>query len=92
MKLHLLMYQDGCLPCFAVITPGNAHEINVTWACGFEPGTILVMDRRYLDYSWLDELTARGVYFVTRLKDGAVFEEAAPVPFPRAAKSKPTKS
>ena len=71
VKLHLLLDHDGYLPCFAVITPGKVHEINVARRLRFEPGTILVMDRGYLDYRWLDELTARGVYFVTRLKDGA---------------------
>ena len=85
VKLHLLLDHDGYLPCFAVITPGQVHEINVARRLRFEPGTILVMDRGYLDYRWLDELTARGVYFVTRLKDGAVIEEAAPCPIPKGS-------
>lgn len=88
VKLHLLLDHDGHLPCFAVITPGKVHEINVARRLRFEPGTILVMDRGYLDYRWLDELTARGVYFVTRLKNGAVIEEAAPCPIPRGSQIK----
>ncbi len=31
------------------------------------------MDRGYMDYLWLDQLNASGVFFVTRLKDGAAF-------------------
>jgi hypothetical protein len=85
VKLHLLLDHDGYLPCFAVITPGKVHEINVARRLRFAPGTILVMDRGYLDYRWLDELTAQGVYFVTRLKDGAVIEEAAPCPIPKGS-------
>jgi hypothetical protein len=31
------------------------------------------MDRGYMDYLWLDQLNASGVFFVTRLKEGAAF-------------------
>ena len=37
----------------------------------YEPGTLLVMDRGYLDYSWFADLSQQGVYFVTRMKDNA---------------------
>ena len=40
----------------------------------FDPGTIVVMDRGYTDYAWLGQLTAQAVWFVTRLKDAAVYE------------------
>ncbi len=85
VKLHLLRDHDGSLPGFAVITPGRVHAINVARCLRFEPGTILVMDRGCLDYGWLDALTARGVYFVTRLKDGAGIEAAAPCPIPKGS-------
>jgi IS4 transposase len=39
-----------------------------------EPGTILAIDRGYNDYEWFRELTAEEVYFVTRMKDKAVYE------------------
>jgi hypothetical protein len=67
---------------------GKVHEINVARRLRFEPGTILVMDTGHLDYRWLDELTAQGVYFVTPLKDSAVIEEAAPCPIPKGGQIK----
>ena len=33
------------------------------------------MDRGYTDYDWWEELTRKGVYFVTRLKSNAVYDE-----------------
>jgi hypothetical protein len=33
------------------------------------------MDRGYNDYEWFVQLSQQGVYFVTRLKDNAAFEE-----------------
>lgn len=29
VKLHLLLDHDGYLPCFAVLTEGRRHEVNV---------------------------------------------------------------
>jgi hypothetical protein len=73
VKLHLLLDHDGCLPCFGVITEGKVHEIRVARSLEFPRGTILAMDRGYVDYLWLDELDQQGVFFVTRLKDNAAF-------------------
>ena len=71
VKLHLLLDHDGFLPCYAVITEGKQHEIGVARQLRYEPGTLLVMDRGYNDYSWFADLTRQGVYFVTRMKDNA---------------------
>jgi putative transposase len=49
----------------------------------FEPGSILVMDRGYRDYSWYASLTARGVFFVTRARRNTAYtvtERRAVVP------------
>jgi IS4 transposase len=73
VKLHLLLDHDGYLPCYAVITEGRRHEVTVARTLGFPPGTILVMDRGYVDFAWFAELTRQGVFFVTRLKGNAVY-------------------
>lgn len=53
-------------------------------ACGlrFEPSTIVALDRGYTDYGWFGELTAQGVWFVTRLRANAdcVVVEERPTP------------
>ena len=38
-----------------------------------EAGTILVIDRGYNDYEWFAEMTAEGVFFVTRMKTNTVY-------------------
>ena len=82
VKLHLLLDHDGYLPSVAVITEGKRHDIRVARRLRFEPGTIVVMDRGYVDYAWFGRLTDDEVFFVTRLKDNAVYEvvETRPVP------------
>jgi len=74
VKLHLLLDHDGYLPSFAVITDGKTSDIKAARRLKFEPGTVVVMDRGYIDYEWFVQLTHQSVYFVTRLKDNASFD------------------
>ena len=74
IKLHLLLDHAGYLPSFAVITTGKTHDLRVARQLEFEPGTVLVLDRGYIDYQWFVELSRRKVYFVTRLKENAGYE------------------
>lgn len=74
IKLHLLLDHDGYLPSFAVVTEGKTSEIKVARTLRFDPGTILAIDRGYIDYEWFRELTQEEVYFVTRMKEKAVYE------------------
>lgn len=68
VKLHLLLNHQGCLPSWALITHGKIHDVKVAQMLEFEPGTIVVMDRGYVDYSLFDRWTQSGVWFVTRAK------------------------
>jgi len=74
VKLHLLLDHDGYLPSYAVITDGKKSDIKVARSMKFAPGTVLVMDRGYNDYDWFAELTDQGVFYVTRMKDNAVYD------------------
>lgn len=71
IKLHLLLDHDGCLPCFGVITEGKTHEIRVARTMDWPKGSIVAIDRGYMDYAFLDSLTERDIFFVTRLKGNA---------------------
>ncbi len=82
VKLHLLLDHDGYLPSVVVITEGRRHDVRVARTLRFDPGTIMVMDRGYVDYAWFGQLTTDEVFLVTRLKDNALYEvvERRPVP------------
>src|SRR5262249_15530028 len=73
-KLHLALDHEGSLPGFAVITEGKASEVKVARDWHFEPGTILVFDRGYVDYRWYQRLTDEGVFLVTRLRHDAHYK------------------
>jgi hypothetical protein len=73
IKLHLLLDHDGYLPCFGVITEGKVHDVKVAWSLSLEPGTVVVDDRGYNDYGLFAKWTEEEVYFVTRMKDNALY-------------------
>jgi hypothetical protein len=74
VKLHFTLDHDGYLPTALVITEGTRHDVPLARQQTFAPGTILVFDRGYLDFAWFAELTAAGVFFVTRMKEGLAYE------------------
>ena len=74
LKLHLLLDHDGYLPAFAIITEGKVSDIKIAWQFQFDPHTIVVDDRGYNDYALFGHWTSQVVYFVTRMKDNAVYE------------------
>lgn len=83
IKLHLLLDHDGCLPCYGVITEGKTHEIRVARTLDWPKGSIVAIDRAYTDYAFLDSLTERDVFFVTRLKENAVWTTEATLSAPK---------
>ena len=74
IKLHLLLDHEGYLPSFGVITEGKVADVKVVSQFSFAPGTIVVDDRGYNDYALFGRWTSQRVYFVTRMKDNALYE------------------
>ena len=74
VKLHLVLDHDGYLPKFAVITDGKVSDFEIARELSFAPGTIVVEDRGYTDYEVYARWTEAGVFFVSRLRDNALFE------------------
>jgi hypothetical protein len=74
VKLHLVLDHDGYLPRFALITDGKVSDVEVARHLDFAAGTIVVQDRGYTDYELYARWTESEVFFVSRLRDNAVFE------------------
>jgi len=73
IKMHLLLDHQGYLPSWALVTEGAVHDVKPAHTLSFTPGTIVAMDRGYNDYRLFAAWIEAGVYFVTRMKDNAVF-------------------
>ena len=74
IKLHLQLDHQGCLPCWALVTDGDTNEVRIAQKLVFAPGTIVVVDRGYLDYALYERWSTAGVYFVTRSRTNMVYE------------------
>jgi len=74
VKLHLVLDHDGYLPSFGIITDGSVADVKVAHRIDFAAGTMVVDDRGYDDYRLFAKWTEQGVFFVTRMKQSAVFE------------------
>ncbi len=71
VKLHLLLDHEGYLPVFANLTDGKVHEINIARGLTFPKGSIVAIDKGYIDYALFGTWTSEGIYFVTRQKENA---------------------
>jgi IS4 transposase len=74
VKLHLVLDHDGDLACFGLITDGKVADVKAAHQMHFAPGTVVVDDRGYNDYRLFAYWTHSGVFFVTRMKNNALFE------------------
>ncbi|MGJ1431031.1 transposase [Sphingobacterium spiritivorum] len=67
-KLHTVLDYDGSLPVFIEITYGKVHESKKANSFSFPKGSVVVMDRGYVDFKWMNILDSNGSFFVTRNK------------------------
>ena len=74
VKLDLQLDHQGCLPCWALVTDGDTNDVRIAQQLEFAPGTIVVLDRGYLDYALYERWTDCGVYFVTRPRTNMLYK------------------
>jgi len=73
VKLHTLLDLHGAIPSFLVITNAKVHDVNILDLIIFEPGSLYVMDRGYMDFSRLHDIHSASAFFITRTKSNFCF-------------------
>jgi len=73
VKAHVLLDHDDYLPAYVLLTDAKRSDVKLADSFALNPGSIVALDRGYTDYGLFARWTMAGVYFVTRLKDNAVF-------------------
>ena len=68
IKLHTLLDLRTSIPTFIHISDGRLHEVNTLDIVPLEPGAFYVMDRAYLDFSRLYNLSQTSAFFLIRAK------------------------
>ncbi len=85
IKLHTMIDLRGSIPVFISITDGSVHEVNILDELAFEPASIYVMDRGYLDFERLFRIQLATAFFVTRAKRNMSFYVSASQPVDRSS-------
>ena len=68
IKLHTLLDLRGSIPTFIHISDGKLHDVNILDQLMVEPGSFYIMDRGYLDFTRLHQITEGFAFFVIRAK------------------------
>lgn len=74
VKVHVQLDHQGELPSILNITPAKSHDSTQAKLVRASRGDIIVFDRGYNDYKWLQALDNKGVFFVARLKKNAKYD------------------
>lgn len=89
VKLHLRVTfadPDHVYPDKAVITPAKPADHTQMEVLIDETDATYLMDRGYLDYHKYDDFCAKGIRFVSRLKNNAIIEEIQELPVPEGSR------
>jgi putative transposase len=72
-KLHVGLDHDGLIPAFAAVTAGKVGDQMQAKLMMFPKDSVVVFDRGYADYSWHNQLTEKGIFWVTRIRANAKY-------------------
>lgn len=74
MKLHVGLNNASLIPEFVAVGDGVENDLIQGRQFCFPKGSIVAIDKGYVDYGWYGALTKQGVSFVTRLRPNAVYK------------------
>jgi hypothetical protein len=83
VKAHVLLDHDDYMPAYVLLTEAKRSDVKLADSFPLNPGSIVAIDRGYIDYALFSRWSMAGVFFVTRLKDNAAFEVVAECEVPQ---------
>ena len=86
IKLHTLLRTETALPELTVISDGRTHDLKAAKTMPIPPGSIVSMDRGYVDVQFFADLHDQGTIFVTRMKRGMRYKVIRRRKVPRSAR------
>jgi hypothetical protein len=86
VKVHVLLDHDDYMPSFVRITEARHHDRTAARFLNLPKGSIVAFDRAYNDYGLFGIWTQNGIFFVTRMKENALYvvEEERNIPLNRS--------
>ena len=74
VKAHVLLDHDDYMPFYVLLSKAKMHDAKILALLRLNAGSIVAMDRAYNDYKQFARRTQDAVYFVTRMKENAVYK------------------
>jgi hypothetical protein len=74
IKVHTCIQGNVGVPCDIEFTSAATHDHFMLCPGKLKKGDILAIDRAYIDYAKFEELTERGVIYVTKMKKNLTYE------------------
>ena len=73
VKVHVLLDHDDYMPSFISITDAKRHDSKESKHLNLKPGSVVAVDRGYIDFVQFKNWNDKGVYFVTRMKSNMTY-------------------
>lgn len=83
IKAHVMIHATELMPCLVRFTEGSRHDHTFLRHINLPEGSYIVMDKGYTDYLQYSQWTDRGIYFITRMRDNAVYESLGELELPK---------
>jgi hypothetical protein len=83
IKVHTLFNVRTHIPSFILVTHARVHDVNALDMLIFEPGSVYIMDRAYVDYERLFRIHQANAFFVTRPRKSFRFKRVYSHPVDR---------
>lgn len=75
IKAHTIIKASENVPCLIRYSEAVRHDhMFLNEVFNLAPGSIITFDKGYVDYAQYEALTKKTIWYVTRLKDNAIFE------------------
>ena len=74
IKVHSVIHANEGVPCDVKFTSAATNDSFMLAPTNYNNGEIVAMDRAYINYSKFEELTDRGVVYVTKMKKNLAYE------------------
>ena len=85
IKAHTIIGLEDKMPCFVRYSEASRHDHTLLKEVSLPEGSTIVFDRGYVDYARYEQFTDEKVFYVTRMKDNAVYESGEEYDIPEDA-------
>lgn len=83
IKAHVMIPALELMPCLIRFTKGSSHDHTFLKHLNLTVGSYVVMDKGYTDYLQYAQWTQQGVYYISRMRENAVYQAGEELELPQ---------